>query len=192
MQDLEQLADHLPQARPVRHEDGPPAREGRAQLRTGFRPRMTSPGASPTRSTAILGACTSTSSTFRPRRISSAVAPSAIHPRPASSTRINGYTGIPGLHVIDGSTIAANLGVNPALTITAHRNGLSRSGPTRANPTHVLHSAPLISGFRRSRRAIRSCPKTRRRRFAYQRSDSAANLGAVPHGGPCWVTEGRP
>lgn len=30
--------------------------------------------------------------------------------------RIHGY---PGLHVVDGSAISANLGVNPSLTITA-------------------------------------------------------------------------
>jgi cholesterol oxidase len=27
--------------------------------------------------------------------------------------------GYPGMHVVDGSTVSANLGVNPALTITA-------------------------------------------------------------------------
>jgi len=61
------------------------------------------------------------------------------------------------------------------IAISATSCGQWRSGPTRANPTHVLHSAPPISGFRRSHRAIRSCPKTHRRRFAYQRSNSAAN-----------------
>ncbi|MGM3293746.1 GMC oxidoreductase, partial [Escherichia coli] len=30
--------------------------------------------------------------------------------------RVHGY---PGLHIVDGSTISANLGVNPSLTITA-------------------------------------------------------------------------
>ena len=30
--------------------------------------------------------------------------------------RVHGY---PGLHIVDGSTITANLGVNPSLTITA-------------------------------------------------------------------------
>jgi cholesterol oxidase len=30
--------------------------------------------------------------------------------------RVHGY---PGLHVVDGSAVSANLGVNPALTITA-------------------------------------------------------------------------
>ncbi len=30
--------------------------------------------------------------------------------------RVHGY---PGLHVMDGSVVAANLGVNPSLTITA-------------------------------------------------------------------------
>ena len=83
--------------------------------------------------------------------------------------------GHPGLHVIDSSTITANLDVNPALTSPRCRSGRSRCGPTRANPTHVFPSAPLTSGFRRSGRAIRSCPKTRRRRFADQRSNSAAN-----------------
>lgn len=36
-----------------------------------------------------------------------------------SWTRTTGVWGYPGLHVVDGSAVPANLGVNPALTITA-------------------------------------------------------------------------
>ena len=35
------------------------------------------------------------------------------------STPTTGCTGYPGLHVVDGSAVSANLGVNPSLTITA-------------------------------------------------------------------------
>ena len=36
-----------------------------------------------------------------------------------SSTRSTASSDYPGLHVVDGSAISANLGVNPSLTITA-------------------------------------------------------------------------
>jgi cholesterol oxidase len=42
--------------------------------------------------------------------------------------------GHPGLHVIDGSTITANLGVNPALTITALAERATSLWPNRGEP----------------------------------------------------------
>jgi len=45
--------------------------------------------------------------------------------------RLYGY---PGLHVIDGSTIAANLGVNPALTITALSERAVALWPNKGEP----------------------------------------------------------
>jgi cholesterol oxidase len=42
--------------------------------------------------------------------------------------------GCPGLHVIDGSTVAANLGVNPALTITALAERAMSLWPNRGDP----------------------------------------------------------
>lgn len=42
--------------------------------------------------------------------------------------RVFGY---PGLHVVDGSTVAANLGVNPALTIAAHAERAMSHWPAR-------------------------------------------------------------
>jgi cholesterol oxidase len=42
--------------------------------------------------------------------------------------------GYPGLHIIDGSTIAANLGVNPALTITAMSERAVAFWPNKGDP----------------------------------------------------------
>lgn len=42
--------------------------------------------------------------------------------------------GYPGLHVVDGSTVSANLGVNPALTITALAERAMSMWPTRGGP----------------------------------------------------------
>jgi len=40
----------------------------------------------------------------------------------------------PGLHIVDGSTISANLGVNPSLTITAQAERAMSFWPNRAGP----------------------------------------------------------
>jgi cholesterol oxidase len=45
--------------------------------------------------------------------------------------RLYGY---PGLHIIDGSTITANLGVNPALTITAMSERAVALWPNKGDP----------------------------------------------------------
>ena len=45
--------------------------------------------------------------------------------------RLYGY---PGLHIIDGSTITANLGVNPALTITAQSERAAALWPNKGEP----------------------------------------------------------
>ncbi|MBA0124861.1 GMC family oxidoreductase [Haloechinothrix sp. YIM 98757] len=42
--------------------------------------------------------------------------------------------GHPGLHVVDGSTISANLGVNPSLTITAQAERAMAFWPNRSGP----------------------------------------------------------
>jgi cholesterol oxidase len=45
--------------------------------------------------------------------------------------RLHGYS---GLHVIDGSTITANLGVNPSLTITALAERATALWPNKGEP----------------------------------------------------------
>ncbi|MER5658132.1 GMC family oxidoreductase [Streptomyces sp. NPDC002131] len=45
--------------------------------------------------------------------------------------RLHGY---PGLHVIDGSTVSANLGVNPSLTITALAERATALWPNKGDP----------------------------------------------------------
>ena len=62
--------------------------------------------------------------------------------------------GIPSLHIVDGSTITANLGVNPSLTITAQaerafslwpNNGEADSRPVQSEPYQALQAiAPNI------------------------------------------------
>ena len=42
--------------------------------------------------------------------------------------------GHPGLHVLDGSSVAANLGVNPSLTITAQAERAMALWPNRGEP----------------------------------------------------------
>jgi cholesterol oxidase len=57
--------------------------------------------------------------------------------------RLYGY---PGLHIIDGSTIAANLGVNPALTITALSERAVALWPNKGDPDP---RPPLGSAYQR-------------------------------------------
>jgi cholesterol oxidase len=55
----------------------------------------------------------------------------------ADSGVIDGYHrvyGYPGLHIVDGSTVTANLGVNPALTITAQAERAMAMWPNAGQP----------------------------------------------------------
>ena len=45
--------------------------------------------------------------------------------------RVYGY---PGLHVVDGSAVSANLGVNPSLTITAQAERAMALWPNKGEP----------------------------------------------------------
>ena len=60
-----------------------------------------------------------------------------------SYQRLYGY---PGLHVIDGSTITANLGVNPALTITSQSERAVTLLPNKGEPDP---RPPLGSSYQR-------------------------------------------
>jgi cholesterol oxidase len=59
---------------------------------------------------------------------------------------VDGYQrafGHPGLHIMDGSTITANLGVNPSLTITAQTERAMAMWPNKGevDPRPTLGSA---------------------------------------------------
>ena len=67
--------------------------------------------------------------------------------------------GHPGLHVVDGSAISANLGVNPSLTITAQAERAMAFWPNKgeADPRPALGRA-YARGRSRSPRTPRSSP----------------------------------
>ncbi len=62
---------------------------------------------------------------------------------------IDGYHrvfGHPGLHVVDGAAVSANLGVNPALTITAQAERAMSRWPNKGTPDE---RPPLGEPYRR-------------------------------------------
>jgi cholesterol oxidase len=66
--------------------------------------------------------------------------------------------GHPGLHVVDGSAVSANLGANPSLTITAQAERAMSFWPVRGE---VDPRPPLGSPYRRVRSVPASTPAVR-------------------------------
>ena len=66
--------------------------------------------------------------------------------------------GQPGLHVIDGSVMPANTGVNPSLTITALAERAMSLWPNKGDADPGRRWAPATSASTRSCRTARSCP----------------------------------
>ena len=59
--------------------------------------------------------------------------------------------GYPGLHVVDGSAVSANLGVNPALTITAQAERAMSLWPAAGEPDRRPGRGRRTSGSTRCR-----------------------------------------
>ena len=65
--------------------------------------------------------------------------------------------GHPGLHVVDGSAVTANLGVNPSLTITAQAERAMAFWPNKGEADHAPGPrARRTTGSTRSARSRRS------------------------------------
>ena len=73
--------------------------------------------------------------------------------------RLYGY---PGLHVVDGSALSANLGVNPALTITAQAERALALWPNRGEPDPRPPLGRPTGGSLRCFPRLRSSRRTRR------------------------------
>jgi len=67
--------------------------------------------------------------------------------------------GHPGLHVVDGAAVSANLGVNPALTITAQASAPWPCGPMLAVTISGLLWVIPIGGSIPSHRGRPACPR---------------------------------
>ena len=101
--------------------------------------------------------------------------------RPASIDPYHRVYGHPGLHVVDGAAVSANLGVNPSLTITAQAERAMSLWPNRGEPdprpalgTPYRRLAPVAP----ARPAVPA--RTHRRRCVADRCYRAAHAGADP------------
>ena len=71
--------------------------------------------------------------------------------------------GYPGLHVVDGSTVSANLGVNPSLTITAQAERAFALWPNAGEPDPAAGArGSRTCGWRRCVRSGPAVPGVRR------------------------------
>ena len=71
--------------------------------------------------------------------------------------RVYGY---PGLHIVDGSTITANLGVNPSLTITAQAERAMSLWPNKGEADPRPEQGREYVRVAAVRRRTRWCPST--------------------------------
>ncbi|CAM5255976.1 Cholesterol oxidase [Streptomyces badius] len=69
--------------------------------------------------------------------------------------------GHPGISVVDGSAVSANLGVNPSLTITAQAERAMSLWPNKGEADPRPSRTRPTSGSPRSPRARPPCPRRR-------------------------------
>lgn len=92
-----------------------------------------------------------------------------------------------GLHVIDGSAISANLGVNPSLTITAQAERAAGMWPNRGDEDRVRRWAPPTDPSRRCRRGVWRCRRAPRPPCGSHSSPSGTAQRAIT----CWGEPAR-
>ena len=109
--------------------------------------------------TAARGRCCSRSSTATPRPTSSVGSRSATAAKAAPSTPTCACSASPGLHVMDGSVMPANPGVNPSLMITALAERAMSLWPNKGE----ADTRPPLGLRLRARRPGHAAPPSRAR-----------------------------
>ena len=80
---------------------------------------------------------------------------------------------------MDGAAVSANLGVNPALSITAQAERAASLWPNQGEKDYARRRASPTAGSPRSRRRTRWFPRTRRRPCVGRRPNRSAQPASL-------------